>query len=303
MIQVRNAEWRDALMSLFKDLFRSHGSPKNTALERAMHELARHDNEKTRKALYEAILASTFILQGDVSGGREVRQGKWIADSNTRVAFRTVEHPPGTIVLPTFTSVEALASWAGPGVPWVALPARQLFQSIAPGDIKEVRVNPFQPGQTISRPGGIITRNEFTALAQGLLPMANVSNIAQMKVAAGQKLLIGRPTQEPPAEVLLRLTNYFQNVQELRGAYLFQMTNQTVNSSVVGLHFDAAPNAELMQQIVGGIGQMIQGAIPEDASIDFMPLTPGPFLDSVQKCGKTLIKKSLLLCQAKPGQP
>lgn len=278
-------------MSFFKDLFRSDGSPKNPALERAMHELARNDNAKTRKALYEAILASTFILQGNVSGGREVHGGKRIADSNTRVAFRTVEHPPGTIVLPVFTSVEALVSWVGSGVPWVALPAQELFQSIAPGDIKEVRVNPFQPGQPISRPGGAITRNEFMALAQGLLPTANASNVAEMKVAAGQKLLIGRPAQEPSTEVLKRLTDYFRSVPEVQAAYLFQMTNQSVSSSAVGLHFDTAPNAQLMQRIVAGIGQIIRGTIPQDASIDFLPLTPGPFLDSVQKCGKTLIKK------------
>jgi hypothetical protein len=279
-------------MSLFKDLFRKHDSPKNAALDRAMHEMAKDDNAKTRASLYKTVFASTFIVPGNVSGGTEVRKGEWIADSNTRVAFKTIEHPPGNIVLPVFTDVEALTSWAGSAVPWVALRAQELFQSIAPGNVAEVRVNPFRPEQPISRPGGIITRNEFMALAQGLLPESMVSsNTAQLKVAAGQKLLIGAPAKEPPTELVKKLSDYFQQIPELRGAYLFEMTNQNVTSSVIGLHFAAEPNVQRMEQIMQGIGDVTTGAIPAGVSIDFMPLKTGPLLDSVQKCGKALLQR------------
>jgi hypothetical protein len=189
-------------MSLFKGLFNKPDSPENPTLERAMQEMAKKDNAKTRESLYKAILASKFILQGTVSGGTEVRDGKRIADSSTRVAFKTIEHPPGNVVLPVFTSVEALTSWAGSEVQWIALGAQELFQSIAPGKIAEVRVNPFRPDQTIRGPGGVITRIEFLALAQGLLPAASISkNTAQLKVAAGQKVLIAKPANMPPAEL------------------------------------------------------------------------------------------------------
>lgn len=279
-------------MSLFRDLFRKHDSPKNPALERAMHEMARNDNAKTRESLYKTVLAGTFIVQGDVSGGIEVRKGRWVADGSTRVAFKTIEHPPGNIVLPVFTDVEALTSWAGSEVQWIALRAQELFQSIAPGNIAEVRVNPFRPEQTISRPGGIITRNEFIALAQGLLPESMISNsTAQLKVAAGQKLLIGKPAKEPPTEFLIKLTDYFQQIPELRGAYLFQMTNQNLTSSVIGLHFAAEPDVQRMKHIMQGVGDVARGEIPAGVSIDFMPLKTGPLLDSVQKCGRALIKK------------
>jgi hypothetical protein len=278
-------------MSLFNDVFRKHDTPKNPALERAMREVARSDNAKTRESLYKAILASTFIVQGDVSGGTEVRNGKWIADSSTRVAFKTIEHPPGTIVLPVFTDVEALTSWAASEVQWIALRAQELFQSIVPGNIAEVRVNPFRPEGTISRPGGIVTRNEFMALAQGLLPESMASNTAQLKVAAGQKLPIGVPAKEPPSEVLEALTGYLQQFPKLRSAYLFQMANQNVTSRVIGLQFDAEPSAQSMELIMRGIGDAIKGVMPAGMSIDFMPLTTGPFLDSVQKCGKALIKR------------
>jgi hypothetical protein len=257
-----------------------------------MHAVAKSDNTKTRESLYKTILASTFVVQGSVSGGSEVRKGKWVADDKTRVAFKTIEHPRGNIVLPVFTDVEALISWAGSEVQWIALGARELFQSIGHGEIAEVRVNPFRPGQTISRPGGIITRNEFMALAQGLLPESTISNgVVQLKVAAGQKLSIGKPSKEPPAELLAKLTNYLQQLPELRGAYLFQMTNQNLTSSVIGLHFAAEPNAQRMGHIMQGIGDLTRREIPSGVSIDFMPLKDGPLLDSVQKCGRALIKK------------
>jgi hypothetical protein len=128
------------------------------------------------------------------------------------------------------------------------------------------------------------------ALAQGLLPESMVSsNTAQLKVAAGQKLLIGAPAREPPPEFLKRLTDYLQQIPELRCAYLFQMTNQNVTSSVIGLHFVAEPNVQRMEQIMQGIGDVTTGAIPTGVSIDFMPLKTGPLLDSVQKCGKALL--------------
>jgi hypothetical protein len=279
-------------MSLFKYLLKKRDSPKNPALERAMQEMAKSDNPKTRKSLYQTILASTLIVPGDVAGGTEVRKGGWIADSNTRVAFKTIEHPAGNIILPVFTDLEVLTSWAGSEVQWIALRAQELFQSIASGNIAEVRVNPFRPEQSISRPGGIITRYEFLALAQGLLPESMVSsNTAQLKVAAGQKLLIGAPANEPPTELLKKLTDHLQQIPELRGAYLFQMTNQNVTSSVIGLHFAAEPNAPRMEQIMQDIGVVAKGAMPTGVSIDFMPLKTGPLLEMVQKCGKALHKR------------
>ena len=162
-------------MSLIDDAPNKHGFPKNPVLERAMDEIARNDNAETRESLYKAMLATTFIAQGSISGSTVASDGKWIADSSTRVAFRTVEHPPGNIVLPVFTDAEALISWASAEVQWIAMPAQQLFQSIVPSNIAEVRVNPFKPGQTINRPGGVITRNEFVALTQGLLPECPLS--------------------------------------------------------------------------------------------------------------------------------
>ena len=278
-------------MSLFKDLFGKPGSPENPALERAMQEMAKNDNAKTRESLYKAILASKFILQGTVSGGTEARDGKRIADGSMRVAFKTIEHPPGNIVLPVFTSIEALTSWVGSEVQWLALGAQELFQSIAPGKIAEVRVNPFRPEQTISRPGGVITRIEFLALAQGLLPEASLSNnTAQLKVAAGQKVLIGKPANIPPAKLLMKLTDYFQQIPELRGAYLFQMANQNVTSRVIGLHFASEPDSQRMQHIMRGVGDVTRGEILAGESIDFMPLKTGPLLDGVQKCGLALLK-------------
>jgi SseB protein C-terminal domain len=129
-------------------------------------------------------------------------------------------------------------------------------------------------------------------LAQGLLPEAVIStNTAKFKVAAGQKMLVGKPAKLPPAELLRKLTDCFQQIPELRGAYLFQLANQNVTSGVVGLHFAAEPNAQRLDHIMQGVGDVIRGEIPAGLSIDFMPLKTGPFLDSVQKFGMALLQK------------
>jgi SseB protein N-terminal domain/SseB protein C-terminal domain len=274
------------------DPLTSQASPQNPALELAMHDVAKNDNPQTRASLYKAILSSTLIVPGRISGGAEVRKGQWTADENSRLSLATIEHPPGHVVLPAFTAVEALTSWAGLEVQWIALGAQALFQSIAQGTIAEVRVNPFRPGQTVARPGGVITRQEFLALAQGLLPESNISdNVAQMKVGAGQKILIGSPAVEPPAELLAKLTACFRQIPELRGAYLFQMTNQNVTSTVIGLHFSTDPSAQQMQQIMARVGNIVRDRIQPGLSLDFMPLKSGSFLESVKNCAKALLDK------------
>jgi hypothetical protein len=279
-------------MPFFRNLFRTQDSSKNSELEQAMDEIAKSDNARTRVALYKSILASTFIFQGSVSGGTEVSGGKRVADESTRVAFKTVEHPPGNVILPVFTDVDALTSFEPAQVQWVALRAQELFQSIAATNIAEVRVNPFRVGQPIKKPGGIITRNEFVALAQGLLPEPMISNnTAPLKVAAGQKLLIGKPAKQPPAELLLKLTDYFHQIPELRGAYLFQMANQNVTSTVIGLYFADEPNVQRMEEIMRRVGDMARGSLPAGMYIDFMPLKTGSFLNTVQQCGLELLKK------------
>ena len=276
-------------MSLFNDLFKKNEAPKNAALEQAMRELAQIDNAQTRESLYKAFLASTLIFHGSVSGGTKESDGKRIADDNTQVSFKTIEHPPGTILLPVFTDVETLTSWTGSETAWVALPARRLFQSIAAGNIKEVRVNPFRPGQKVSRPGGILTRAEFTALAQGLLPQSMNTNTTQMNLAPGQKLLVGPPATDLPREVVGALAGYFRRFPQLRGAYLFGMVNQGVANNVIGLQLDPDANEQTMDMIMRDIGDVLERQLPRGVFIDFMELESGQFLNDVQKCGKPLL--------------
>jgi hypothetical protein len=254
-------------------------SPQNPELLRAMDDLARGDTPQTREALYKTILASTLIVGGELSG-------------DNQVSFRTIEHPPGNVILPAFTDLEALSSWASEGTPWLGLRAQALFQSIAPGNIASVLINPFRPDQEISRPGGIITRQEFLALAQGIVPGAQVfDNTQEMKVAANQQIVIGAPVKEPSPELLGKLTEHFRQISDLRSAYLFQLTNNGVSSTVVGLHFESDAASARMQEIMNGVAPIVRGAIPADVSLDFMPLKPGALLQAVQKRAKPLFQK------------
>lgn len=281
-------------MSIFSDLFRKPDvpSPSNPELERAIQDVSHADNPGTRETLYRAILASTFIVPGTVSGGAATSEGRMTADANRRIAFHTVEHPPGRVLLPVFTSVEALTDWKDAGTKWVGLRAQDLFRAIAAGNIEEVRVNPFRPGQKISRPGGVITRNEFLALAQGLLPHAQIaSNLKEMKFAAGQQMLIGMPAKEPPAELLAKLTGHLQTIDELCGAYLFLMANQSTNSTVIGLHFASTPGEPRMREIMSAVANIVHAGIPEGATLDFMPLQEGSLLEAVRKSGRALFRK------------
>lgn len=131
-----------------------------------MYDVALADNATTRAALYKRLLDCTLIVPDTVSGGTERGSGKRVADPDTRFFFRTVEHPPGNIVLPVFTDVQALIDWAQEGTPWVGLASRDLFRGVVATNINEIRVNPFRPVQRIKKSGGVITRVEFQALGR-----------------------------------------------------------------------------------------------------------------------------------------
>jgi SseB protein N-terminal domain/SseB protein C-terminal domain len=263
----------------------------NPDLERAMDHVAKSDNAQTRESLYRAMLASTLIVSGRVSGDSREVDGGSVAGDNTRIALGTVESPAGNVILPAFTALDALVSFAGSEVQWVALGARALFQAILPGNIAEVRVNPFQKGQQITRPGGVITRREFTALAQGLLQQALISdNVAQLSVAAKQ-VLIGKPEREPPSEVLDRLTAFFKQFQDVQAGYLFQMGDQHANSTIFGVQFASMPEAQRLEPILRTAGAILQAMIPPDAFVDFMPVVPGAMLDAVRNSGRAIFQK------------
>jgi hypothetical protein len=263
----------------------------NPNLESAMDDVAKNDNAQTRESLYRAILGSTLIVAGSVSGdSRPVGDGS-LAGENTRIALRTIEHPPGNVILPAFTALDALIAFAGSEVQWVALGAQALFQSILPGNIAEVRVNPFQEGQQITRPGGIITRREFTALAQGLLPQAIISdNVAQLGVAAKQ-VLVGKPERELPAEVLDRLAAFFKQFHDVQAGYLFQMGDPHANSTVFGVQFSSMPAPQRLEPIMRTAGAILQAMLPPEAFVDFMPVVPGAMLDAVRKSGRAIFQK------------
>lgn len=263
----------------------------NPELERAINDVAKSDNAETRGALYRAILASRLIVAGSVSGDSRETDGGSVARDNTRIALRTIEHPAGNVILPAFTTVNALIDFAGSKVQWVALGAQVLFQSISRGNIGEVRVNPFGEGQQITRPGGVITRREFTALAQGLLPHGVISqNVAKLSVAAKQ-VLLGKPTREMPAEVLERLAAYFKQFHDVQAGYLFQMGDQHASSTVFGVQFTSMPAPQRLDPIMHTAGAILQAMLPRDAFIDFMPVIAGPTLDAVRKSGRTIFQK------------
>ena len=246
-----------------------------------MYDVAKSDNAQTRESVYRALLASTLIFEGNMAG-----------DDDTRFAFKTVEHPPGNIVLPVFSDVEALDAWSGPEAEWIALRAPDLFQSIAPTNIAEVRVNPFRSGQATHKPGGVVKRHEFMALAQGLLPGPAISdNVAPLKVAAARQMFVERPADVLPGFLLALLAQFFGQTPELQGVYLFQLANGAAKSQVIGIHFSAAPPAQATEALMRGVGELTRDRIPQGVTLDFMPLQPGPILDAVRKCARVLLER------------
>jgi len=103
-------------------------SRESGALSAPCKKWRKNDNAKTRESLYKAILASKFILQVTVSGGtRRLATGRGLPTAVRELHSDHRASAPGNIVLPVFISIEALTSWVGSEVQWLALGAQELF--------------------------------------------------------------------------------------------------------------------------------------------------------------------------------
>lgn len=256
----------------------------------AMHNAAiSHDSPDARERVYRAFLKSwLWICVPELPDGW--KPGMTTLEAGMKIGVATPTNARGVKVLPAFTDPKALANY-DPNTPQIALPAIEVFKMALRLGVGEVLVNAFDPIRKPIRPGGNVTRREFEALAQGMVPKRSVDGKAQvLTVNKPVQVQIGNCKAPVTVEIKTRLQEAAGQFPELSKVYRYRMryVETGTESEVFGLVCNA--QGERFQQIVSTLGSTIQPLLAADNYVDFTQLRADQ-LPAIQKHAEVVYEK------------
>lgn len=263
----------------------------NSQLVQAMHELALADTPQKREKLYRLLLDAMIVMPTpEIPSGMKLN-GPNKMTGTTKIEVTGLSGKENQRITPIFTDFEALRNW-DPNTPCLAVPARAFFQMIVKLNFDEVIVNPFDPIRKMLRPGGVLKRFEFAALADGVLPgHRDVSgSFSAMTIAKEQKVLLGIPAVPPPETVLNAVISVAKAMPEVKELYLFQMLMESGQPLIaVGIDLTKKIGPEERLKIVRELTAPIHGLLDKDKYLDFMFMDSFSLAETIRQCGKRLL--------------
>ena len=143
----------------------------------ALRTVAERDDAVSREAMYTALLDSSLFLPAEPG-------------DDTRGAHRRaapVHHPAGRRRLLEAAGLhrsDAAGAWRSEGVQFVERAAREVFAFAVGSPTSGILLNVAGPA------GGELTRREFAALAEGVLPAAEPDDVEELELAPGAEVLV-----------------------------------------------------------------------------------------------------------------
>ena len=288
-------------MGIFDKLFKNKGASadsfdtvdaqargNNLTLLQAMGAIAKLDSPENRRTLYEAMQDAWFLVPTENIPGPAI-PGRYVSDGRTPVSFPIINDAYGKKVIPVFTDEEALAYWRGP-TPWFALQGTVFFQCVVKTEADEIAVNPPLPGKPLIHATGRITRAEFRALAEGMIPQTTSNkNAIQMEVVKPQKVLLGMPSKMPRIEILDALAEAAKSQPNIRALYFCQIVFAD-GAPNVAIAIDLLPATPQSQtdNIIGALGSAIQPLLLGSELFDFFASNATSLVDAIKKAGKAI---------------
>jgi len=260
----------------------------NATLLRAMDDVSMHASEENWGRLYNELLVCKFIVPVQ-KVSPEAAAGMELGAGQMPVAILQARDKSGKLATLVFTDVDALRDWNA-DIAYVEMPARDLFQAIKDTEISAVIINLHRPDQQKLRMGGRITRFEFLALAEGMIPgRPDSSGLASMSVPEGMNVYVMAPEKEPSDQVLQSASAAAREISEVRQLYLFQMTVPGGEAhNVLGIELLGEPRPPRVEEIMRTIAHSVNSLLQKNEYLDLLVLT-GPLIVAVQERGRPLL--------------
>ena len=273
----------------------------NSPLPAAMLAVAHHDSPENRRVLYESMFKTWFLAPtkdapADKPGFHDIQE-------DTAASFSLEHDSAGQLVAVAFTDEEALRNW-NKSIPWIALQGTAFFQAVLSTQAEEIVINPFEPEDPASkmiRPGGRVTRWEFEALAQGLIPQEQPEDPdAETQPAQPQSVLVSMPKRMPSAEMFNALAGAAKAFPEVVAMYFAQVTYPQGRSHwTVAVEFAPGVSNQHTAPAMSALTKEARHVFPKDAMTDCFPAS-APLGQSIANSGKKFYS---LANRTEPARP
>lgn len=207
-----------------------------------------------RPAFFRTLLEATVLVLGD--SGQKEQDGEITLDAGSQVNLQLWEKQDGTRTIPFFSSVEALQKVTEDEQPFVAMPARALFEMTAGADL-------------FLNPKSEYGKEFFPEEVALLLREGGLSKPVERVVEQDTQVLMGQP-EEYPSAMIDALTTLFSQRKPVRRAFLALMHDQSVDEKpnlLVGLEIDGTPRE--IELLIHEAGSVASETAPNDEPVDF----------------------------------
>jgi type III secretion system (T3SS) SseB-like protein len=263
------------------------GNP-NTALLRAMDAVSMSGSPENWEQLYKELLDCRFVIPiREVP--EDMRASVHVEEGYVPVSILQARDNSGKLVTLAFTGIDALRDWNS-DVQYVEVPSRQFFQTIKTTDIAAIIINLHRPDQKNIRMGGRITRFEFSALAEGMIPgRPDPSGLVNMNVPEAMDVYIADPESPPSSRILDSAVAAATSLPEVQQLYLFQMTVPGGEPhNVIGIDVAEQPRPSRAEEIMRTMAQSVNVLLGKGEYLDLL-LLGGPLGEAVRSRGKKLL--------------
>lgn len=228
-------------------------SPGNDLEEKLMQAAAEPAH---RPAFFSALLEATVFVLGRADGDGEA--GETTLPTGSQVEIQHWEKEDGSSAIPFFSSLEALQRVITEEQPFLALPARSLFE--------------LTPGATLFLNPRLPYGKEFLPQeVEHLLSGEGYGFVQQRVIEEETQVRLGQP-EEQPAQMIDSLTTLFSKYPQVRRAYLAQIQEgEEEPNLLIGLEMDDA-DAEDVIQAAGGVAS---DTLPEGRAVDLCVVKAG----------------------------
>ncbi|EPH2852543.1 enhanced serine sensitivity protein SseB [Serratia nevei] len=207
-----------------------------------------------RPAFFRELLDATVLILGD---SEQVQQDGDIAlNADTPVNIQHWEKQDGGSIIPFFTSLESLQKAVEDEQPFIAMPARVLFEITQGADL-------------FLNPKAEYGKEFYPEEVAMLLATGGVVKPVEHYVDKETQILLGQP-EEYPSAMVDALTTLFSQRKPVRRAFLALMHDQAADEKpnlLIGLEVDAEP-AEI-EALINEAGSVASETAPNEEPVDF----------------------------------
>jgi type III secretion system (T3SS) SseB-like protein len=193
-------------------------------------------------------------------------EGELPPKKDPQVAFVALRDDAGQVMVPAFTDVTTLQTWAPAGHPWMVASAPDLLREIVKNPDAQLEINRRCPGQWR------VTHDEIAALARGELPPGAVSVEELEEIILHPETSIKPLPSDWPTELTSVLSNALVEQRAVVDAYAFEFMAGNSKYAVVGLRFTEEPEPAFFTETSAKLLAMATKQLPPGRPLVCMAL-------------------------------